>query len=529
MISPRSATLSSAFLAILLLPLPAFGDTITVPGDAPDIAQAVALAGPGDTVLVGPGDHLISTAVSFEGKTLSLRSEMGPASTTLLRDGPPDDEERGSLIILEAGEAAGTLIEGFTLRYGRGSRWGLSSEQAGGGALLLRGGSQAEVRHCVFLDNSGSHGGAIFCTEGSSITVLDCLFERNRCTNFGGAILLKAVGDSSRVERCEFRRNLAASGGALFCLSGSSPTIVDSLLVSNQAYSVGGGLCCLIDSSPRIERCRFLGNLAFGAGAVSFETATDSPRIENSVFAGNLAQVAGGVQSRGGASPLFLHATITLNAAFDEAGGVSCPGGAPRIYNSIVTGNSPESACGDLQGSLLEGDPRFEDPGVFDFERYVEVAFDGPVVLMPDFVVKEGTWSIREDSPAIDLGLVAHGLPTDLYGADRPCGEGPDAGAVERCGPGPGTRLVRADSNGDTRIDLSDAVFILNYLFVGGASPTCFDGLDVNDDGKLQITDPIHLLTFLFSGGPPPGAPFPDCGSDPTPDDGVSCERYAGC
>jgi hypothetical protein len=38
----------------------------------------------------------------------------------------------------------------------------------------------------------------------------------------------------------------------------------------------------------------------------------------------------------------------------------------------------------------------------------------------------------------------------------------------------------------------------------------------MDDDGALTLTDAIYLLQYLFLGGPPPGPPS-YCGADPTP------------
>jgi hypothetical protein len=59
-------------------------------------------------------------------------------------------------------------------------------------------------------------------------------------------------------------------------------------------------------------------------------------------------------------------------------------------------------------------------------------------------------------------------------------------------------------------------------------SSLCADAADANDDGIRDFSDVLDLGSFLFSGGPPPPAPFPDCGPDPTPD-GLSCLAFAGC
>ncbi len=84
-----------------------------------------------------------------------------------------------------------------------------------------------------------------------------------------------------------------------------------------------------------------------------------------------------------------------------------------------------------------------------------------------------------------------------------------------------GGAFVRGDGNGDGAIDIADPIFNLDYLFSGGSS-FCADSQDTNDDGAIDIADPIYNLAFLFSSGPPPPAPYPGAGSDPTAD-GLGC------
>lgn len=86
--------------------------------------------------------------------------------------------------------------------------------------------------------------------------------------------------------------------------------------------------------------------------------------------------------------------------------------------------------------------------------------------------------------------------------------------------PGDEIPFVRGEANGDGRIDLADVIFILDYLFPasGFASLPCADVADINDDGMTALGDPIAFLMYLFASGPPPAAPFPQLGKDPTPD-----------
>lgn len=72
--------------------------------------------------------------------------------------------------------------------------------------------------------------------------------------------------------------------------------------------------------------------------------------------------------------------------------------------------------------------------------------------------------------------------------------------------------LLRGDSNCDQTVDLSDALSVLNLLFLGGETLCCEAAGDVNVTNTLDITDPLYLFNFLFMGGPTPASPFPSCG-----------------
>ena len=63
---------------------------------------------------------------------------------------------------------------------------------------------------------------------------------------------------------------------------------------------------------------------------------------------------------------------------------------------------------------------------------------------------------------------------------------------------------VRGDSNQDGKIDISDAVYLLSCLFLGETCPDDPCGIDIDGDSLSNITDPIFLLDYLFRGGPEP-------------------------
>ena len=81
-----------------------------------------------------------------------------------------------------------------------------------------------------------------------------------------------------------------------------------------------------------------------------------------------------------------------------------------------------------------------------------------------------------------------------------------------------GETFIRADVNTDGSTNVADVIFLLAFLFSGGAVPGCMDAGDINDDGSNNISDAITLLAVLFSGGGPTPAPVGSCGLDPTQD-----------
>ena len=91
--------------------------------------------------------------------------------------------------------------------------------------------------------------------------------------------------------------------------------------------------------------------------------------------------------------------------------------------------------------------------------------------------------------------------------------------------PPPGDFFLRGDSNSDSKVSISDAVYTLLYEFAGGEPPTCRDTADSNDDGAIDIADAIFVLQYLFVAGPLIPQPYPGCGIDPTVDE-LGCSSY---
>jgi hypothetical protein len=73
--------------------------------------------------------------------------------------------------------------------------------------------------------------------------------------------------------------------------------------------------------------------------------------------------------------------------------------------------------------------------------------------------------------------------------------------------------FLRGDGNNDGEVNASDGIYVLDWLFRGGAEPPCLEAADINGNRQVNIADPVYLFQALFIGGPPPPAPYPECGS----------------
>jgi hypothetical protein len=249
--------------------------------------------------------------------------------------------------------------------------------------------------------------------------------------------------------------------------------------------------------------------------------------MTNCILSGNAAVEGGGLVSTFDDGLRLLNCTIAGNSATDDAQ-ISCQlGSVPQVKNSIVWEEPSGAVCGEVLHTISREDPLFVKEGVFNRHRFVKVTIGGVVYDLPDFIVDRPDYHLRAGSPAIGAGTPEGAPPEDIEGTGRPCAGGFDAGAYQSGGCESGV-FRRGDTDGNGKLDVTDPIRVLRFLFRGGVTLSCLDAADVDDTGSLNLTDPIYLLTFLFHGGSPPPSPHPGCGQDETPE-GIGCESYEGC
>lgn len=70
------------------------------------------------------------------------------------------------------------------------------------------------------------------------------------------------------------------------------------------------------------------------------------------------------------------------------------------------------------------------------------------------------------------------------------------------------------DATGDGRVNISDVITIVNYIFLGGDILTPIEAADANCDTSVNVGDAVYITNYIFLGGPSPC----DTNQDGTPD-----------
>lgn len=134
-----------------------------------------------------------------------------------------------------------------------------------------------------------------------------------------------------------------------------------------------------------------------------------------------------------------------------------------------------------------------------DWDDNIEPDFSTYILRRNGIVIADGLG----ESGFVDTDVLNDVLYSYTVSASDSCGN--ESGestelAATPYDPGIGP-LQRGDSNGDGRIDISDGVSTLGFLFLGEGRPRCLAAADANRDGSVNVSDPSYTLGFLFLGG----------------------------
>jgi hypothetical protein len=189
--------------------------------------------------------------------------------------------------------------------------------------------------------------------------------------------------------------------------------------------------------------------------------------------------------------------------------------GTASVFLHFKSAIAPTDAVSEVLLSL-DGKATFEAEPVFSYQRGGGMLRDAGNAEM---IYNEYILEVPRAANQPSVAFAFH----HLNPGGRPFGWAIDD--VRVTAEGGGATLRRGDADGTSPLNITDPIFVLNFLFAGGEGPTCLDAADADDSGTVNITDPIRVLNFLFAGGPPPLPPGPNnCGADPTEDALPPCE-----
>ena len=161
----------------------------------------------------------------------------------------------------------------------------------------------------------------------------------------------------------------------------------------------------------------------------------------------------------------------------------------PYGWEGEVNGTNNDSI---LTGWLYIFNPNGETyplpPGELEPFFYVEISVtelsEGEGETCIDSVAKvgpAGDWQWYDGSgsinPTFNNGNGAHCMPY-----------------VNKCG----------DANNDQSVNVSDAVYIINYVFSGGNPPDPIETGDANCDSSVNVSDAVYIINYVFVPGSPP-------------------------
>jgi outer membrane protein assembly factor BamB len=71
------------------------------------------------------------------------------------------------------------------------------------------------------------------------------------------------------------------------------------------------------------------------------------------------------------------------------------------------------------------------------------------------------------------------------------------------------TALLCGDADGNHIVNISDAVYLIAYIFGGGTAPDPLISGDSDCNEIVNISDAVYLIAYIFGGGPAPCAACP--------------------
>jgi hypothetical protein len=300
---------------LFLLASPLFAVIKNVPGSYATIQSAILASSNGDTVLVEPGTYFEN--INFRGRKIVVTSrfyqnfDLSYIQNTIINGSTPIQPDSASCVIITSGADSTTVLQGFTLTGGKGTKW---QDEHGAGRY--------------------TEGGGILIAFSAPVIQFN-IIKFNEAVTTGGGI--------------------SGAGGGGIRLGDGNPKILNNIIIYNKGF-YGAGVVVNY-SGVTIKNnliCSNFGAVNYGAGAglwINNNNGTTPKIIENNTIVNNSASAGtGGVNIYSGT----INVTLRNNIIWGNTPAAQILGGSPAVTYCDVQGGY--SGSGNLNI-----DPVFSD------------------------------------------------------------------------------------------------------------------------------------------------------------------------
>jgi HYDIN/CFA65/VesB-like, Ig-like domain/PQQ-like domain/Dockerin type I domain len=261
----------------------------------------------------------------------------------------------------------------------------------------------------------------------------------------------------------------------------------------------------LADKSWNVSRC----------GDISGDGINDA--MFGTLFTNNYVYFMDGVDGEElhsismGAAVDALHSIPTIDGnvsdemvAGDRSGNVYCfSGGLSGVVNTPPSTPTVDGPAEGIIDAVLEYEFLSIDPEAHDIYYYVEWG-DGQIEDWIGPYASDLKVQVNHTYTALGTNTI-RAKAKDQLGMESSWSENVIVTIKAFCG----------DASNDGEVNVSDAVWIINYVFVGGDPPNPYEAGDTDCSGSVDVSDAVWIINYVFVGGNDPcdtdGDTIPDC------------------
>jgi hypothetical protein len=343
-----------------------------VPAQYSSIQSAINSCVNGDTVLVEPGTYYEN--INFRGKKIVLTSRFYIANnlsyiqSTIINGSAPTSPDSASCVRFHNGEDSTTVLQGFTITGGTGTRW--TDEHAagiyreGGGILIAL--CAPIIKNNIIKNNeainltsvNGAGGGGIRIGDGNP-KILDNIIVYNKGL-YGAGIVLNYTGVTVKNNLICYNSQSSTynSGAGIWAnnvLSGKTRIIENNTIIHNSSANGTAGVLSIYSSSLVLRNNIIWGNTSPGGAQI---IAASGGTVSVSY-----CDVQGGY---GGTGNIDLYPQFA-DTNFILANGSPCTdaGDTSSVYNDPADSSNPSLAKFPAKGGRRNDVGAYGGPGCY--------------------------------------------------------------------------------------------------------------------------------------------------------------------